>query len=191
MIVRTSHILALALLSTVPALVLSAPSSAQSGHEPSKKEASTIARPHLRVSTAHRGIRLDGRLDDPAWGAADSVELTQVEPHERAAPTGRTVVRVLATPNAIIIGIRADDPEPGRIVAFARQRDASLSNEDHVKIVLDTYADGRSGYVFAVNPNGARYAEVSRLPARAGGATTTRASTPRSASVPIRSRRSR
>ncbi|HET7553273.1 MAG TPA: DUF5916 domain-containing protein [Gemmatimonadaceae bacterium] len=109
------------------------------------------------MSSAPRGIRLDGRLDDPAWEAADSVELTQVEPHERAASTGRTVVRVLATPEAIIVGIRAADPEPGRIVAFARQRDASLSDEDNVKIVLDTYGDGRSGYVFAVNPNGARY----------------------------------
>ena len=26
-----------------------------------------------------------------------------------------------------------------------------------MKIVLDTFRDGRSGYVFAVNPGGARY----------------------------------
>jgi hypothetical protein len=157
MIVRSSRVLTLILLATARTLISPAPSSAQSGHRLSKEEAFTMARPHLRVSTAPRGIRLDGRFDDPVWDASDSAELAQVEPHERAAPTGRTVVRVLATPDAIIIGIRADDPEPGRVVAFTRQRDASLSNEDHVKIVLDTYGDGRSGYVFAVNPNGARY----------------------------------
>ena len=43
------------------------------------------------------------------------------------------------------------------IVSYARQRDAGLDNEDHIRIVLDTYRDGRSGYVFAVNANGARY----------------------------------
>jgi hypothetical protein len=67
------------------------------------------------------------------------------------------VVRVITTGDAIIFGIQAYDPEPSRIVSYARQRDALLDNEDHVKIVLDTYLDGRSGYVFAVNPNGARY----------------------------------
>ena len=102
-------------------------------------------------------IRLDGRLDEPAWARADSVELVQVEPHEGAAPAGRSVVRVLATADAIVIGIRADDPDAGRLVSFSRQRDASLSSEDHVKILLDSYGDGRSGYVFAVNPDGARY----------------------------------
>jgi hypothetical protein len=56
-----------------------------------------------------------------------------------------------------VIGVRADDPDPTRITAFARDRDASLANEDHIKLVLDTYLDGRSGYVFMVNPNGARY----------------------------------
>jgi len=27
--------------------------------------------------------------------------------------------------------------------------DAALTNEDHIKVVLDTYRDGRSGYVYA------------------------------------------
>ena len=114
-------------------------------------------RPSLRIGEA-TNIRIDGRLSEPAWSTADVVsDLTQVEPVEGAAPSARTVVRVLTTGDAIIIGIRADDPEPSRIVSFARQRDAILDSEDHIKIVLDTYMDGRSGYVFAVNPNGARY----------------------------------
>ena len=126
--------------------------------------ASTVAaqpppsvRPTLRAAAATVEIHLDGRLDEASWGTADSITLTQVEPNEGAAPSARTVVRVLVTADALIIGVRADDPEPDGIVSFVRQRDASLSNEDHVKIVFDTYGDGRSGYVFAVNPSGARY----------------------------------
>lgn len=75
----------------------------------------------------------------------------------RAPPSARTVVRVLATADAIVIGVRADYSEGVGIVSYARSRDAVLDNEDHIKIVLDTYRDRRSGYVFAVNANGARY----------------------------------
>ncbi|HEY8166852.1 MAG TPA: DUF5916 domain-containing protein [Gemmatimonadaceae bacterium] len=103
-------------------------------------------------------MRIDGRLSESVWSTADSIsDLTQVEPREGARPSARTVVRILTTEDAVVIGVRADDPEPSRIVSFARQRDAILDSEDHIKIVLDTYLDGRSGYVFAVNPNGARY----------------------------------
>ena len=112
----------------------------------------------LRVGSLSGSLRLDGRLDEPAWSATDSIaDLTQTEPVEGATPSGRTVVRVIADGAGIAIGIRADDPDASRITAFARARDADLSSEDHLKIILDTYLDGRSGYVFAVNPNAARY----------------------------------
>jgi len=116
-------------------------------------------RPTLRVGAAvSDAIRLDGQLTEPAWMTADSIiNLTQIEPVEGSRPTGRTVVRVLVIGDAIVFGIRADDPDASRITSFARNRDASLTNEDHIRLVLDTYLDGRSGYVFIVNPHGARY----------------------------------
>ena len=73
------------------------------------------------------------------------------------APSGRTIVRVLADPKALVIGIVCEDPAPDRIVSFSVRRDAELDSEDHVRIVLGPFLDGRSGYVFAVNPSGARY----------------------------------
>jgi hypothetical protein len=117
-----------------------------------------VERPVLRIGALAGEFRLDGRLDDPAWTMADSIpNLTQIEPREGSVPAGRTVVRVLASAGHLIIGIRADYPDGVGLVSFARQRDASLSSEDHVRIVIDTYRDGRSGYVFSINPNGARY----------------------------------
>ncbi|HET9424599.1 MAG TPA: DUF5916 domain-containing protein, partial [Gemmatimonadaceae bacterium] len=95
---------------------------------------------------------------DAAWLRADSVTMfTQTEPREGSAGSAATTLRVLAAPDALYIGIRAASAPGVPIVAFARDRDASLNSEDHVKIVIDSYLDGRSGYVFAVNPNGARY----------------------------------
>lgn len=116
------------------------------------------ARPSLRAAPVAGALLIDGRLDEPAWAGADSTDaLTQVEPLQGAAPSGRTVVRVLATADAVVFGVRADDPDPSGIVAYTRRRDGSLGSEDHVRLVLDTFQDGRSGYVFAVGPLGARY----------------------------------
>ena len=114
-------------------------------------------RASVRIGAA-QVIHLDGQLREPVWLTVDSIApLTQVEPAQGAAPSARTVVRIIATGDAIVFGIEADNPPGVGLVAFARQRDAVLDNEDHIKIVLDTYLDGRSGYVFAVNPYGARY----------------------------------
>jgi hypothetical protein len=101
---------------------------------------------------------LDGVLDEPAWGAAPAIDgLTMSEPRKGDVPSARTTIRVLADAHAIVVGIACDDPEPTAIVSFTKQRDASLSSEDNVTVVLDTVLDGRSGYVFQVNPSGARY----------------------------------
>ncbi|MEJ7809580.1 MAG: DUF5916 domain-containing protein [Gemmatimonadaceae bacterium] len=125
---------------------------------PSGWSQQTPVRPSLHAGQLAGGVHLDGVLDEPAWRAADSIpSLTQIEPREGTAPSATTVVRVLAGAEAIIIGIRADNPPGISPVSYARARDAALGNEDHIRIVLDTYLDGRSGYVFAVNAYGARY----------------------------------
>jgi hypothetical protein len=103
-------------------------------------------------------IHLDGILDDDAWGQAEAIEdLTMLEPVQGGTPTGRTRVRVLASPTAIVFGVECDDPDPKGIVSYTKQRDGAMGSEDHIEIVLGPFLDGRSGYVFWVNPNGARY----------------------------------
>jgi hypothetical protein len=116
------------------------------------------APPALRAGQLSAATSIDGLLNEADWAAAQAIEgLTQTDPSEGATPTGRTVVRVLAGPKAIIIGIVCEDPDPSGIVSFSVRRDAALASEDHVRMVLGPFLDGRSGYVFAVNPGGARY----------------------------------
>ena len=113
--------------------------------------------PRVRVQRADN-IRLDGLLDEPAWLTADSIgHLTEVEPNQGSVPAARTVVRLLAERGALVVGVRAYDDDPAGIVSQSKDRDAGLGNEDHIRFVLDTYLDGRSGYIFAVNPSGARF----------------------------------
>jgi hypothetical protein len=116
------------------------------------------ARPALQVGAFSSDFRFDGRLDDPAWNAADSIgDLITVEPKEGGVPAGQTTVKVLTSPREIIIGVLCRDRNPAGIVTFSKARDADLSQEDHVLIVLDPFQDRRSGYVFGVNPSGARF----------------------------------
>ena len=83
--------------------------------------------------------------------------LVTVEPQEGATPAGRTIVGVLADENEIVIGARCFDADPKGIVSFSKAKDSELAEEDHLVFVLDTFLDSRSGYVFAVNPSGARF----------------------------------
>ena len=114
--------------------------------------------PALRAGAVASKIVIDGRLTEAAWESAEAIDdFRQTDPAEGAAPTARTRVQALADRHSIVIGIVCEEPDPSRIVSFSVQRDAVLDAEDHIRIVLGPFADGRSGYVFAVNPAGARY----------------------------------
>jgi hypothetical protein len=122
------------------------------------------AHPELRTGVLSGTIHLDGRLDEPAWQTADSISnLVTIEPIEDTVPAEQTIVKVLASPDELVIGIvcRGD---PNGIVAYSMARDewwviedSTLVAEDHITVILDPFQDGRTGYVFAVNPNGARF----------------------------------
>jgi hypothetical protein len=114
--------------------------------------------PVIRAGRLADGVRIDGVLDEPEWSAAESIDrFTQTDPAEGTPASARTVVRVLAGAKAILVGILCEDADPAGVVSFSVRRDASLSSEDHVRVVLGPFMDGRSGYVFSVNPSGARY----------------------------------
>ena len=114
--------------------------------------------PQLRAGTVGAAHAIDGRLDEADWASAGVIEaFTQADPREGAPASARTTVRVLAGPKALIIGIDCEQPPAVDVVSFNVRRDAALTQEDHVRLVLGPFMDGRSGYVFAVNPSGARY----------------------------------
>jgi hypothetical protein len=116
-------------------------------------------RPALRASPLPPHYEFDGRTAGPAWqSAVDSIaDLATVEPEEGGVPAGRTIVKVFADADEIVVAVRCDDGDAAGIVSYSKARDAVLDEEDHVVIVFDTFLDARSGYVFAVNPSGARF----------------------------------
>src|SRR5438094_3732776 len=118
----------------------------------------TAARPQaLLVATARGKIYRTGRLDEPDWTRADSLtDFRQREPPVGEPATERTVVKALRDATALYIGVRAYDGESRRIRATQLRRDADLSSDDNVQLLIDSFHDRRGAFVFGTNPNGAR-----------------------------------
>jgi hypothetical protein len=100
-------------------------------------------------------VRIDGRLDDEAWvGAPLLTGFTQFDPVEGVPETEPTQIRFLVTEEALLFGVLARDEEEGGVRATLTKRDGFGRSDDYVRIILDTFDDGRRGYVFQVNPLG-------------------------------------
>ncbi|NGP51954.1 carbohydrate binding family 9 domain-containing protein, partial [Thioalkalivibrio sp. XN8] len=106
---------------------------------------------------ADERIRLDGVLDEAAWQRAAALDdLRQSQPVPGAPGSQRTVVRLAYDDAHLFIAVAAFDDAPEGIVARQLQRDSELFFDDHVTVVLDPHGRTREGYLFRVNPLGAR-----------------------------------
>ncbi len=113
--------------------------------------------PYVRALRVDQAPRIDGVLDDACWQTGKPVtNFTQVLPVEGAPPSERTEVRFAYTRDLLFIAIRCFDRAPGKILVKTMQRDNPFDSDDSVKIAFDTFARERDGYVFIVNPAGAR-----------------------------------
>jgi len=100
---------------------------------------------------------IDGELDEALWASASVLQgFRQVDPAPGTNPSMLTEVRLAYDANRLYFAVVAHDQEPSRIVATQRKRDADLSGDDHVVLVLDPFLDRRNGYYFAFNSIGAR-----------------------------------
>ena len=104
------------------------------------------------------GPRIDGRLDEEVWLRAAVIdEFIQQEPAEGEPATEQTVVRLLYDSEALYLGVEAYDTEPDGVIATEMRRDSlRLLDEDNFQVILDTFHDRRSGYMFVTSPLGAK-----------------------------------
>jgi hypothetical protein len=121
----------------------------------------SVQRPYGDLLVARRAegaISLDDRLDDAAWTTADSiVDFRQREPVEGAPASERTVVKLLRDADALYVSVRAYDREPARIRATQLRRDADLTVDDYVTVLIDGFDERRGAFLFRTNPNGAMW----------------------------------
>ncbi len=101
---------------------------------------------------------LDGVLDDAVWQRASVIDqFVQQEPEEGAPATERTEVLILYDAENLYVGVRAYDSAPDGIVSTEMRRDSNrILEEDSFQIILDTFNDSRSGYMFVMSPLGSK-----------------------------------
>jgi hypothetical protein len=146
--------LALALLLTTAGL----PALARQEATPEPSTASPAEPPRtFQVSRATSEIRIDGTLDEPAWGDALTFDLPyEWSPGDNIEPPVKTDVLVTYDDRNLYLAWRAHDPNPSAIRAHIMDRDSvdTFVQDDHVLVSIDTFDDERRGFQFRVNPLG-------------------------------------
>jgi hypothetical protein len=97
---------------------------------------------------------VDGRLDEEAWGHAPvQTAFRQRNPDEGAPATERTELRLLYDDDAVYVGVRLHDREPGRIVRQLSRRDV-VAEADSFSLFLDPHHDHLTGVELQVSAAG-------------------------------------
>ncbi|MBT3478356.1 MAG: carbohydrate binding family 9 domain-containing protein [Candidatus Marinimicrobia bacterium] len=116
----------------------------------------TFPRPTMYTSVVNGHIVLDGHVDEAAWMQADSItEFYQSQPNPGHLPSERTVVRVLYDKDYLYVSAVLYDSEPDKIIIESLEQDFDSQSSDAFALMLDTFNDDKSGYVFLFNPAGA------------------------------------
>ncbi|HEX9562789.1 MAG TPA: DUF5916 domain-containing protein [Gemmatimonadaceae bacterium] len=126
-----------------------------------QESTTTDTRPAASVASATavhaaEAPRVDGRSDDAVWSRAPRFSgFRQFEPRVDVEPTLRTEFQVAYDERNLYVLVRMFDPHPDSIMRALSRRDVR-GPSDQIKILIDSYDDKRTGYEFAVNPDGVK-----------------------------------
>ncbi len=107
-----------------------------------------------RISTS---INFDGIPDDSVWKSVKHISnFTQRELNFGQPASEKTETAILYDDNNLYIGVWCYQKETGKIAAKFMSRDFDVDNDDVFGILISPFNDKRNGYLFVINPNGAR-----------------------------------
>jgi hypothetical protein len=142
------------MITAAPAAILAALSLSQQV-QPASAEASGAAA-SAAVVLAERPPVLDGRDADDIWQRAPRYsQFRQFEPKVDVDPSFRTEFRTAYDERNLYVFVRMFDPHPDSIMRALSRRDVR-GPSDQIKLLIDSYNDRRSGFEFAVNPDGVK-----------------------------------
>ena len=104
-------------------------------------------------------LRIDGRLDESVYTSTPPItDFIQTLPRNGVEPTEKTEAWVTFDAERFYVSARCyDSAPPNKWVANEMRRDANqVRQNDHFGMMIDTFHDGRNGYVFYSNPVGGR-----------------------------------
>ncbi|HKI05525.1 MAG TPA: DUF5916 domain-containing protein [Thermoanaerobaculia bacterium] len=143
---------ALALLSLALLLPCS-PLQGQQASEPAEE---------IQISRVAGEIEVDGSLGDPGWSTATRVEtFYETNPGDNVEPKVKTVAWITYDERYFYAAFEFSDPDAKSIRAPLGDRDVVPSYTDYGGVILDTRNDGKTGFMFLVNPRNIQYDAIS------------------------------
>jgi hypothetical protein len=102
-------------------------------------------------------ITFNGTLSDSIWQNAPKISnFTQCELNYCQPSEERTEVAIIYDKYAMHIGMWCYQKDPKKIIAKFMQRDFDYTSDDNFQVIISPFNDKRSGYLFVINPLGAR-----------------------------------
>lgn len=111
-------------------------------------------KPIMNAVKIDQQIELTGKLDNPLWNLAQSVEINyEINPGDNTPAPQKTIVKSLYNDKYLYFGFQCFDTNPEQIRSNITDRD-NMFQDDYVIVCIDTYGDFQRYYELAVNPNG-------------------------------------
>jgi hypothetical protein len=102
---------------------------------------------------------INGILDDEAWNLGEWVDdFTQNEPYNGRPASQRTEFKILYDDNNLYVAFKAYDTSPDSIVNRLTRRDQE--DGDRVGIIVDSFHDLRTGFLFGVSSSGVKFDQM-------------------------------
>jgi hypothetical protein len=102
---------------------------------------------------------IDGKIFEDAWDVVNwSSDFVQKEPNEGVAPTFQTKFKVMYDATYLYIALRAFDDDPLLIEQRLSRRDGFAG--DRINVVIDSYHDKRTAFVFTTTAAGVKGEEI-------------------------------
>ncbi len=113
----------------------------------------SVAQKSIRSFQLNEPIEIDGIFEPEKWSTADSAaSFIQMEPQPGQPSSEKTIAYFGWYNDKIYAVFNCYQSLP--VIAKNQSRDALSKNDDLIALILDTYNDNRSAYVFFANPLG-------------------------------------
>jgi hypothetical protein len=110
----------------------------------------------IQAVVINEKINFDGKLTEPIWTNTSAINnFTQRELDFGKPATEQTKVAIVYDNLALYIGVWCYQAQD-KLVAKFLQRDFDYDTEDNFEVIISPFNDKRNGYLFIINPNGAR-----------------------------------
>jgi hypothetical protein len=111
----------------------------------------------LELTRISRPIRLDGRLDEPAWMEVEPLTAFMSMPHSGADPSEQTEFLVAYDADYMYFGGRLLMEDASHVRATTLKRDDMAPSSDFFVVLLDCFRDSENALAFGTNPAGMRW----------------------------------